>query len=79
MSVNKDEPNHLMEISEKLDAILGFLAVRGMEGDTKAMFDRLRVLGLDGKAIARVTGLTENAVAIRFTRLKKKGSRVAPG
>jgi len=65
-------PNPLGEISEKLDAILGFLAIRGMEPDSAVAIARLRGLGLNNKAIACVTGLTENAVSIRISRMKKK-------
>ncbi len=72
MSAIKPNADRLTEISEKLDAILGFLAVRGMQDDASAMVERLRGLGIDSKGIARVTGLTENAVAIRLSRLKKK-------
>jgi hypothetical protein len=61
----------LTDISEKLDSILGFLAIRGIEGDPGKVVVRLRDLGLNARCISRVAGITENAVAIRLSRLKK--------
>lgn len=70
--------DQLAQISEKLDTVVGFLAVRGIESDPSAMIERLRGLGVGTKVIARVTGMTGNAVAIRLTRMKKKISNKAP-
>lgn len=71
MSNVRSQPDVLADISEKLDSILGFLAIRGIEGDAAKVVIRLRDLGLGPKGIARVAGITENAVSIRLSRMKK--------
>jgi DNA-directed RNA polymerase specialized sigma24 family protein len=75
---SKMQPDVLAEISEKLDAILGLLAVRGIEDDVGKSVTRLRGLGLSPKTIARVCGITENAVSIRLTRLKQAETKQKP-
>jgi DNA-directed RNA polymerase specialized sigma24 family protein len=78
MSANMSQTDHLIAISQKLDAVLGFLAVRGVENDPAAIFERLNGAGFSYKAIALVSGMSENAVAIRASRAKKKkGKAVA--
>jgi hypothetical protein len=81
--VNNDESQHemLAEISEKLDAILGFMVVRDLKGDASLIVPKLKAMGMSVKTIALVSGISENAVAIRLTRLKKPGARqaVRPG
>jgi hypothetical protein len=62
----------LQEILSKLDIVVAFLAARGLESDPSAVVERLAALGFGSKVIAPVAGLTENAVAIRLTRMKKK-------
>lgn len=64
----------LTEISEKLDNILGFLAVRGVEGDDEIVL-RLAAFGMGPKAISRVTGDSENAVGLRLMRLRRKADQ----
>jgi hypothetical protein len=56
-------------IIEKLDTIIGFLAIRGLEetGTTKRLLD----LGISDRSIAKVLGLTDNTWAARKSRLKK--------
>ena len=71
MATPKTQQDALGEISEKLDTILGFLAIKGIEGDAAKVVMRLRELGLSAKCIAHVSGMTENAVAIRFSRMNK--------
>ena len=75
MSNEKSQTELLSEISEKLDIVLGYLAIRGIEGDAAAIVDRLYKLSLSAKTIAPVAGLTENAVNIRLTRMKKRRTR----
>ncbi len=60
----------LAEISRKLDKVLGFMAIRGVE-DTSEQIARLRSLGLDNHTIAAMTGMTANAVAVRVHRMQK--------
>ena len=72
MNNEKANVNHLADISEKLDAVVGFMMVRGIENDSAAVVNRLHAAGFNAKVIARVSGLTENAVAIRLSRAKKK-------
>jgi len=55
-------------ITEKLDTIIGFLAVRGLEEDK--VNQRLVDLGISDRAIAKVLGLTEGTWAKRKSRLK---------
>lgn len=71
MVTPKTPQDALTNISEKLDSILGFMAIKGIEDDAGKVVVRLRDLGLSAKCIARVSGMTENAVAIRFSRMKK--------
>ena len=58
-------------IVEKLDTIIGFLAIRGIDDDAK-ISERLFNLGIADRAIAKVMGITDNAVSIRKSRFKKK-------
>ena len=57
-------------VLEKLDTIIGFLAIRGVADEAK-ISERLFSLGIADRAIAKVMGITENAVSIRKSRLKK--------
>jgi hypothetical protein len=66
----KTQQEVLTDISEKLDNILGFMAIRGIENDPGAVVARLSEFGMTQKAIARVAGLTENAVQLRLWRQK---------
>lgn len=61
----------LQEISEKLDTIIAFLATRDLS-DSGAIVEKLAAMSFSAKTIARVAGITENAVAIRLSRMKKK-------
>ena len=71
----KTSADHMADISHKLDVVLGFLAIRGMEGDQGAIVDRLSKAGHSRKVIAAVTGLTEHAVKLRQLRAKGRGSK----
>ena len=75
MTNSKSQIELMTEISEKLDSILGLLAVRGMEEDSNAVIQKLVGMGLSARAIASIVGLSENAVNIRLTRLKKKTAK----
>jgi DNA-directed RNA polymerase specialized sigma24 family protein len=68
----------LIEISEKLDSVLAYMAMRGLEGDEKKMVLRLNELGMSKAVIARVTGLTETAVKFRLLRAKKTKIKKVP-
>jgi hypothetical protein len=61
----------LEDISDKLDVVIGFLAVRNTS-DTTEQFKRLAEMKLHPRHIAAVVGISENAVAVRLTRMKKK-------
>lgn len=61
----------LQEISEKLDTVIAFLATRDVS-DSGEIVEKLAEMGFSAKTIAPVAGITENAVAIRLSRLKKK-------
>ena len=75
MSADKSNVNYLAEISEKLDAVLGFMAISNQTADLGKFVPRLKAMGLSPKAISRVTGITENAVAIRISRLKAASTK----
>jgi hypothetical protein len=79
LNAAKAKADVLDDINEKLGGVLGFLAVRELKGDVNKMLPRLKEMGLSTKMMALITGLTENAIAIRFSRLKKpapkKGSK----
>jgi hypothetical protein len=75
MSADKSNVDHLTEISEKLDAVLGFMAISKVGEDLGKFVPRLKAMGLSPKAISRVTGITENAVAIRISRLKAASTK----
>jgi hypothetical protein len=64
----------LAEISGKLDRILGFLAISGVD-DAGERISRLRSLGLDNPTIAAMTGMTTNAVAVRVHRMVRAANR----
>lgn len=64
----------LQQISEKLDTIIAFLATRELS-DSGEIFEKLADMGFDAKTIAPVAGITENAVAIRLSRRKKKAKK----
>ena len=72
MTKAKTDTELLTEISRKLDSVLGFLAASAVEKDQGAVVKRLRDSGHPTDVIARVVGISENAVAIRLTRLKQK-------
>lgn len=65
------QTDSLQEISEKLDTVIAFLATRDVS-DSGAIVEKLAGMGFSAKTIAPVAGITENAVAIRLTRIKKK-------
>ena len=72
MSSATSQNDLLDNIARKLDLILAFLAVRGLEDDQGAMVKKLDGLGMNAKTIAAVVGLSENAVKIRLHRLRKQ-------
>lgn len=69
----KTQSDVFQEISGKLDVIIALLAARGLENDTAALVEKLAGMGFGAKVIAPVAGATENAIAIRLTRMKNKG------
>ena len=65
----------LQDISAKLDVVIAFLATRGLENDTAALVEKLAGMGFGAKVIAPVAGTSENAIAIRLSRMKKDTPR----
>lgn len=47
------------------------MAAKDCKGDVALIVAKLRGMGMSTKTIALVAGITENAVAIRLSRLKK--------
>ena len=72
MANSKSQVELMTEISEKLDSILGLLAIRGIEDDWNAVIQKLMGMGLNARTIVPIAGLSENAVNIRLSRIKKK-------
>jgi hypothetical protein len=70
-------PSDQTVILEKLDTIIGFMAIRGLDDDA-AISERLFNLGIADRAIAKVMNITDNAVSIRKSRLKKAASKTKP-
>lgn len=68
----KSQTELLAEISLKLDSVLGFLAASALKEDQGAVVKRLSENGLTVDSIARVAGISENAVNIRLHRIRKK-------
>lgn len=68
----KNQNELLEEISTKLDLILGYLAIRGIEDDPAKIVNKLRDLGFNNNAIAPIAGLSVDAVKKRLQRQKKK-------
>ena len=68
------QADYLHEISEKLDTVIAFLATREIS-DSGAIVEKLAGMGFAAKTIAPVAGISENAVAIRLSRMKKKTKR----
>ena len=77
MSSDASQNELLFEISQKLDLILALLAVRGLEDNQSAIVKKLYEMGMSAKIIAPVAGMSENAVNIRLTRMRK-GAVVKP-
>jgi DNA-directed RNA polymerase specialized sigma24 family protein len=73
------QPATLDDIAKKLDYILGYLAIRGIETDLNAVCERLRGFGMTHKEIAQLTGATEKAVEHRLSKLKKAVAKKSPG
>jgi hypothetical protein len=75
LATAKTQSDILTDINNKIGGILGFLAVRDLKGDVSKMLPRLKEMGLDYKMMALVTGVSENAIAIRLSRMKKKSPK----
>lgn len=78
MTKEKSQAERLADISLKLDSILSFLAEKAVEQDQAGVVKRLHEIGLPAQNIARVVGISENAVNIRLTRLKQKAAASTP-
>jgi len=77
MSREKSQTEILTDISLKLDTLLSLLAARIPQNEQGALVEKLYVQGHSTSAIARIVGISENAVAIRLTRLRKKTVKTA--
>ena len=78
MGREKSQSEILEDISLKLDAVLSFLATRELENNQGDVVRKLYEIGLSAQVIARIAGLSENAVNIRLTRLRKKAAVQTP-
>lgn len=75
MSEAKSDTDLLADISRKLDSVLAFLAANAVQSDDSAVLKRLYENGHSAQEIGRIIGITENAAAIRLTRLRKKAGK----
>ena len=78
MSKAKSDTELLADISRKLDSVLAFLAAGAAQKDEAGVFKRLHESGHPVDVIARVLGISENAAAIRLTRLRQKSGKSQP-
>ncbi len=78
MSKASSETELLAEISRKLDSVLAFLSASAAAKDEGEVFRRLYENGHSAEEIGRVMGITENAAAIRMTRLRQKAGKSQP-
>jgi DNA-directed RNA polymerase specialized sigma24 family protein len=78
MSKPKSEGELLAEISRKLDSVLAFLAAGAAQKDQATLVKRLYDNGHSADVIARVVGISENAVNIRLTRIRQKSGKSQP-
>ena len=69
MGAEKTERELLSEVSNKLDRIIGLLAIQDKDEDTKIRI--LYGLGFDAPSIGSLVGLSANAVRVRKSRGKK--------
>ena len=66
----KTERDHLLEISEKLDTLIGILAIQDKDRDEKIRI--LVSLGFSNAEISKLTGVPKGTVdSIRAKRKKK--------
>jgi transposase len=77
MAREKSQTEILADISLKLDTLLSLLAAKIPEGEQGALVEKLYSQGHSTPAIARIVGISENAVAIRLTRLRQKAAKAA--
>lgn len=75
MDATKSKEEILIEISKKLDRVIGLLAIQQEEDDENAKIKLLYGLGLDPSSIAAILGLTANVVQVRMTRIRKKAKK----
>jgi hypothetical protein len=71
MTHAKSEKDLLVAILERLDVVVGFLAAKDL-ADKELVVQRLKDLEFSARTMALVTGLTENAINIRLSRMKKR-------
>ncbi len=71
MASQKTERELLEEISQKIDKLIGLVAVHGMADDRK--FDVLSDLGHDSDFISKLVGITPGAV--RKARSRRRNAR----
>jgi DNA-directed RNA polymerase specialized sigma24 family protein len=77
MAREKSQTEILAEISLKLDTLLSLLAAKVPQSEQGELVEKLYAQGHSTSAIARIVGISENAVAIRLTRLRQKAAKTA--
>jgi len=73
MAVEKTERELLHEISERLNRILGLLAIEGKSQNQQ--IEILSGLGLDSKTTGLFVGLSGDAVRQRKSQMKRQGTK----
>ena len=77
MPRDKSEKEILAEISLKLDTLLALLIAKVPPSEQGALVEKLNSQGHTASAIARIVGISENAVSIRLTRLRQKAAKAS--
>jgi len=75
--VSSEEQGLLVEISRKLDVLVGLTAAAGKE--TGAQINILTSLGYGPSFIASIVGLAPNAVTLRISRKRTASKRIRRG
>ena len=74
MRREKSERELLAVISNKLDQVIGLLAIQQSDADDNAKIKLLYGLGLEPDTIASILGLSPSGVMNRMSRLRKKAA-----
>jgi len=72
LNYQKSDGELLAEIAAKLDTLIALVAARSAGEDPANIIERLHAMKLSPKVISLASGISENAVNVRISRMKKK-------